>query len=304
MTKVEIDIPDRVDTEIMEYSKKSKTKKDKWFQNAIKAYLQHNRDIYGQQHGTLGWKQFIAAKRDVIDKFDRAKEIDKSHKTSVYRGIIAESAFREWLHQFMPNKFGVTAGYIISQVESDLIKLSHFDIIIFDQINSPVYWTEGLEKSRAIPVEYVLGVIEVKSSLTPKAAQDAIEHLLELRRYAEGVDTPTDYPKKYFPRQFLCATVFFEFGRGINNKKIGEWLCKGGDLRGYLGGIILRPNDHTPGAIRLAYIETEGKRSVPRIIMAGNGDYLSDFMEEILAKLTGEPKRSYCSPRFLFPIRP
>lgn len=78
----------------------------------------------------------------------------------------------------MPKKFGVTAGYIISQVESDSIKLSHFDIIIYNQIESPVYWTEGLEKSRAIPVEYVLGVIEVKSSLTPKAAQEAIEHLL------------------------------------------------------------------------------------------------------------------------------
>ena len=106
MVKVEIDIPDRVDTEIKEFTEKTKIKKDKWFQNAIWAYLQHNRDIYRQQPGTLGWKQFIAAKRDVIDKFDRAKEIDKSHKTSVYRGIIAESAFRELLHQFMPKKFG------------------------------------------------------------------------------------------------------------------------------------------------------------------------------------------------------
>jgi len=300
MVKVEIDIIDSVDTEIKEFAKKSKIKKDTWLQNAIIAYLQHNRDIYGQQPGTLGWKQFMAAKREVIDKFDRAKEIDKSHKTSVYRGIIAESAFRKWLHQFLPKKFGVTAGYIISQVESDSIKLSHFDIIIYNQIESPVYWTEGLEKSRAIPVEYVLGVIEVKSSLTPKAAQEAIEHLLELKRYAEGVDTPDAYPKKYFPGQFFCATVFFEFGRGINNKKIGKWLCKGGDLRGYLGGIILRPKDHAPGAIRLDYIEIEGKRNIHMLIMAGNGDYLSDFIEEILVKLTGERKRSYCSPRFLF----
>lgn len=114
------------------------------------------------------------------------------------------------------------------------------------------------------------------------------------------MDTPDAYPKKYFPGQFFCATVFFEFGRGINNKKIGEWLCKGGDLRGYLGGIILRPKDYAPGAIRLDYIEIEGKRTTQMLIMAGNGDYLSDFIEEILVKLTGKRKRSYCSPRFLF----
>jgi len=309
MVEIKIDIQDRIAKEIEEYSGRTKIKKTKWFNNAIMAYLMHDRDLYGLQAGTLGWKQFIASKRDMVDQFDRAKEIDKSHKTSVYRGIVAESAFREWLRQFMPKKFGVTAGYIISQVEPDSIRFAHFDIIIFDQINSPIYWTEGgreldlVGKSRAIPVEYVQAIIEVKSSLTPKASKDAIEHLAELKRYTEGIDEPLDYPKRYFPQRFCCAIVFFELGRNWGNAKVGEWLRKGGDLRGYLGGIILRPNYQTPGAILLNYIECEGKRNVLTEQMAGNGDLFESFMEDLLARLTGEPKRRYCFPVFMFPDR-
>jgi hypothetical protein len=306
MAQANIEIPTNIDQEIEEYAKKSGIDKSRWLKNAVYAYLARNRDRYDQQVGTLGWKQFIATKRGMIDKFDRAKEFDKSHKTSVYRGIVAESAFRGWISQFLPKRFGVASGYIISQVEPDTKKLSHFDVIIYDQLNSPVYWTEeisGLDcggQSCAIPVEYVMAVIEVKASLTPNSAKNAIEHLSELKSYTEAIDDRSSFPKRYFPKEFCCAVVFFELGRNYENKKVGQSLSQGGDLRGYLGGLVLRPNDLQCGTIELFYSENKGSRSTSMVIPCGNGDQLSSFIEGLLARMTGEPKRRYCFPAWLF----
>lgn len=306
MAQANMEIPDGVDQEIEEYARRAGIDKDRWLKNAVFSYLARSRERYDEQVGTLGWKQFIAAKRGMIDKFDRAKEIDKSHKTPVYRGLVAESAFRVWLSQFLPRKFGVTSGYIISQVEPDTKKLSHFDVIIYDQLNSPVYWTEeisGLDmggQSRAIPVEYVQAVIEAKSSLTPNSAKNAVEHICELKTYTDFIDDPDAFPKRYLPKTFCCAVVFFEFGRDYENKRVGQSLKQGGDLRGYLGGIVLRPNDLFSGTIELFYSENKGERNIAMVLPCGNGDHLSSFIEGLLARINGEPKRRYCFPAWLF----
>ena len=40
--------------------------------------------------GTQGWKQFLTAKKEIIDRFDRAKEYAKTHEVETYHGIVAE----------------------------------------------------------------------------------------------------------------------------------------------------------------------------------------------------------------------
>ena len=306
MAQANFEIPETIDKEIEVYAKKAGIDKERWFTNAVYSHLSRSRERYDEQVGTLGWKQFIAAKRGMIDKYDRAKEIDKSHKTPVYRGLVAESVFRVWLSQFLPKKLGVTSGYIISQVEPDTKKLSHFDVIIYDQLNSPVYWTEDISglgisgQSQAIPVEYVLAVIEVKASLTPNSAKNAIEHLCELKPYTDSLDDSHAFPKRFLPKEFCCAVVFFEFGRDYENKRVGQSLRQGGDLRGYLGGIVLRPNELLSGTVELSYLESKGERNIAMVLPCGNGDHLSSFIEGLLARLTGEPKRRYCFPAWLF----
>lgn len=309
-----VKIPDRINDEIEQYAEKSGIEKDKWFHNAIMTHLNRNRELYDKQVGTIGWKQFIASKRGMIDKFDRAKEIDKAHKTNVYRGIVAESVFRTWLSQFLPKKFGVTAGYILSQCEPDSKKLSHFDVIIYDQLNSPVYWTEetsgsdAVGQSRAIPVEYVHGVIEVKASFRSAPARKAVSHLEELKPYLDGVDNPTDYPKRYFPSDFCSAVVFFEMSDSASKtscKTSCSWLQPNFKFRGYLGGIILRPNDRMLGSITMPYFPEQGETGHVAMEMAcGIGDRLSSFVEDLLSKLTGEPKHRYCFPAWMFPTEP
>lgn len=275
------------------------------------AHLTRSRELYDEQVGTIGWKQFIASKKGMIDKFDRAKETDKAHKTNVYRGIVAESVFRTWLSQFLPKKFGVTAGYIISQRVPDSKKLPHFDVIIYDQMNSPVYWTEEISgsdsfgQSRAIPIEYVHAVIEVKSSLTCGQAKKAVKQLEELKPYLYGENKPEDFPNRYLSSQFCSAIVFFEIPTLPKTfETLCSWLLPSCKFRGYLGGIVLRPNDQLLGTITMPYYPNLGGDvgAVSMEMPCGIGDRLIDFMRLLLARLTGEDiVGRNCFPAWMFP---
>ncbi len=101
-------------------------------------------------------------------------------------GVAGEAALRQWLSGFLPEKFGVTSGYIIPDVIAGDYKLYHFDIVVYDKLNSPVLWTDGdfdrseQGKKRAIPAKHVYAVFESKASLTSQSAQAAIGKLAEL----------------------------------------------------------------------------------------------------------------------------
>ena len=126
--------------------------------------------------GTQGWKQFLTSKKEMLDAFDGAKEKARAHLVQTSHGNVAEEEFRKWLSGFLPKKYAVTAGYIVSQGVGDEILLPHFEVVIYDQLESPVLWVESdsglpLEKRpRAVPAEHVRAVLEVKSSLEASSA--------------------------------------------------------------------------------------------------------------------------------------
>ncbi len=72
----------------------------------------------------------------------------------------------------MPKRYGVTSGLVISPGLGSDVKAPHFDVIIYDQLESPVLWVTKIFdnseqwRSRAIPVEYVRFIIEVKASFS------------------------------------------------------------------------------------------------------------------------------------------
>lgn len=133
-----------------------------------------------------GWKQFLMARKEMLDAFDRAGEKARSHEVETFHGKVAEAEFRKWLSSFLPKRYGVTSGYIVSAGLKSTDKTPHFDVIIYDQLESPVLWVEDTPdvssqgRSLAIPVEYVRGVLEVKSSFSPRTVNDAIGHLKDL----------------------------------------------------------------------------------------------------------------------------
>jgi hypothetical protein len=132
------------------------------------------------------WNPFLTSRKKLLDEFDQAKEKSKSHKVEVYHGKVAEAKFREWLSEFLPKRYGVTSGYIVSIGLKSSEKNPHYDVIIYDQLESPILWIDNSPdashagQSRAIPVEYVYSVIEIKSNFSTKNVKHAIDHLKEL----------------------------------------------------------------------------------------------------------------------------
>jgi hypothetical protein len=160
----------------------------------------------------------------------------------------------------------VTSGYIVSAGLKHSEKNLHYDIIIYDVLNSPVLWVEeSPDKSDrgvsiAIPVEYVACVLEVKSRFSPKTVTDAIGHLSELKPLMSGFDAPKERYKLHLPPNFICGLVFFELMKKDEFKLAAlDRLVSGCALRTFFGGVILRADGHDKpltGILRLLRRQT------------------------------------------------
>ncbi len=206
----------------------------------------------------------------MLDAFDSAREKAKSHEVETYHGKVAESEFRKWLINFLPKRYGVTSGYIISTGIKSGEKAPHFDVIIYDQLESPVLWIEGdpdissQGRSLAIPVEYVKAVLEVKSNFSPKSVSEALEHLGDLLPLMSGLDDPSEKYKLHLSQTFCCGIIFFNLKREYEYSEATLLkFLSGIQYRGFFGGLILRGEGHTlpvTGRIKLLRSEqpTEG----------------------------------------------
>lgn len=182
----------------------------------------------------------------MLARFDSAKNKDKKHKTETYHGKVAEAELRNWFRTFLPKRYGVTSGYVISPNLQGKEGFPHFDVIIYDQLESPILWTEENPdtttqgSSTAIPVEYVRAVLEVKARWTADAAKKALVHLHDLDPLLQSIDDPSKPYKTHLSPNFFCGVIFFEicaedeFSPSLLNKLVDP------NLRGYIGGIVLR----------------------------------------------------------------
>jgi len=189
----------------------------------------------------------------MLSEYDRAREQSKIREVETLHGEVAEGETRMWLDEFLPKRYAVTSGYVISQGQRDDVKTPHFDVIIYDSLESPVLWIEespdrsSSGKSRAIPAEHVRSIIEVKSSFETSTVNKALEHLAELNPLLKGVDKPDERYKEFLPAGFFSAVLFFEV-RQENQFHLGTLNALGDhDLtRGFFGGIILRGEGFQP----------------------------------------------------------
>src|SRR5438552_3978051 len=145
-----------------------------------------------------GWKQFLTSRKEILDAFDRAKQKAKAHKVETFHGNVAEAELRKSLSSFLPKRYGVAPGYVVSPGLKCSEKTPHFDVIIYDQREAPVLWVEDTPdvsaqgRSLAIPVDYVRGVLEVKSTFSSSNMQDAMAHLTDLLPLMGGPDDPQE----------------------------------------------------------------------------------------------------------------
>jgi len=213
-----------------------------------------------------GWPQVTTQKRKMVSDFQIFKDMGENRPTETDKGRYAEALFRDWLEQFLPARYGVTSGYIIPQRDSTVPrsalkgKLRHYDVIIYDRLDSPVLWTEispdhsMAGRIRAIPVEYVHAVLEVKATLNARNVADAFTKLNELAPLL-GIDGPDEYYKNNLPADFCMGMIFFELPESAAKLPLLNKLVPTNLLRGFFGGIVLSAEGVDPrNTGRLRYI--------------------------------------------------
>jgi hypothetical protein len=182
----------------------------------------------------------------MLDAYDVSKEQAEGHEIQVWHGKVGEARVREWLRGFLPRRYGVTSGYIVSQGQTEETKLPHFDVIIYERLEAPVLWIENSPDasetgtSRAIPAEYVRSVIEVKATFNVRNVAAAIEHLADLDSLLAGVDAPGELFKKFLPQRFFTAAIFFELRNEDRSSLAALFKFVPDSLRVCPGGLILR----------------------------------------------------------------
>lgn len=213
-----------------------------------------------------GWKQFLTSRKEMLDAFDRAREKSRAHEVETFHGKVAEAELRKWLSGFLPKRYGVTPGYIVSPGLKSSHRTPHYDVIIYDQLESPVLWVEDSPdispqgRSLAIPVEHVRCVLEVKASLSSTTSGDAIEHLRDLLPLMGGPDEAGEKYKLHLPPTFCCGLVFFDLKQEHQFSEAAlSKLIAGIELRGFFGGVVLRGDGHqkdVTGKLNLLRSET------------------------------------------------
>jgi len=159
----------------------------------------------------IGIDSFFAERKKLLDAFDQAIQQSSDDEVKTEHGIVGESHVRKWLSSFLPKRFGVCKGYIITTNLEYSGALEEWDVIIYDALESPILFTRASneqEEKRAIPVEYVRGVIEVKATLTPYNANSIVTKLTKLREFI-GENKSLEYPQYLCP-PFISSALFFE----------------------------------------------------------------------------------------------
>jgi hypothetical protein len=111
------------------------------------------------QFPTQGWRQILNERKRILDAYDHAREQARRRPVETLHGNVVEGEFRKWLSDFLPKRFDVSSGFIISAGLPDEAKSPEFDVIVYDRLESPVLWVEDNPdssnqwKKRAIPVE-------------------------------------------------------------------------------------------------------------------------------------------------------
>ncbi len=205
--------------------------------------------------GQHGWKEFNRNRKDILSELDKILEQTENRPIQVAHGHGVEAYLRKWLSEFLPKKYGVTSGYIIPNLYGDSLKLYHYDIIIYNQLEAPILWTEGnfdqseQGKYRAIPAKHTVAVYEVKSRLTKSNVTDALNKLNQTSDFSSQLNS-----------FYSCGIIFIDLKESENNNEsIIKELIKGKDIIGFTGGLILRyEGDHSStGLIRLFDIKPE-----------------------------------------------
>lgn len=192
------------------------------------------------QYYTAGWKRFELNRRKMLANYDLAKFENKDRPLQTEHGLIAEANLRKWLGNFLPDRYGVTSGYIIPPtIEPKGYKQYHYDIIIYDKLDSPVIWNgenpdfSSLGQTKAILANRVKAIFEVKSSLAKYSVDSVKEKIKEVCEFSS-----------FLPRGCITGAIFMELKSGTESQVslLKDLIPEGGSR--FNLGCVLRLNDN------------------------------------------------------------
>ncbi|MCG9128257.1 hypothetical protein JT359_11705 [Candidatus Poribacteria bacterium] len=86
------------------------------------------------------------------------------------KGTLIENTFRENLEQILPEKIGISSGFVM---DTDGSESKQMDIILYDKMNTPRLFTS--DSVQVFPVEYTYACGEVKTKLATTELQDSFK---------------------------------------------------------------------------------------------------------------------------------
>ena len=242
----------------------------------------------------VGVECCTAERVSLLSQYDTAKLQTGDDPVQVDHGHVAESVFREWLGRFLPKRFGVTKGYIITHDLDYDAPLEEWDIIIYDHLESPVLFvrdtsgSQGLDGRRAIPVEHVRGVLEVKATLNPAMAKKVYAKLAGLKSHV-GIDDSADYPK-YLSPPFVCGGIFFETkvsSRDEYRRSLDVLAPLGDSGLPCIGFLVLRSQTTPDHCAHLSFVRSATPLDWPDTFEMSSGHRCEDGGYECLGSLIG-----------------
>ena len=132
--------------------------------------------------------------KDITNKL--RSEIIQSQKITSHtysKGYYIEEIVREFLRKYLPPSLGVTRGFVVD-VDGNIS--NELDIIIFNQNKTPMFYSSG--DSRVIPIETVIGVIEVKKNLWGEDLKSIFKNIEELNKLKKKAIHDSFYSQSYF----------------------------------------------------------------------------------------------------------
>ena len=107
------------------------------------------------------------------------------------KGTPREEQIRKFLRQTLPAQFGIAKAHIIYGGSRTSLE---FDIVVYDQLKTPRWPCEAGDDPRLlIPLEMVLGIIEVKSTLDEGTLTSAREKIKEFDDILAKSPNKSDY---------------------------------------------------------------------------------------------------------------
>jgi len=145
------------------------------------------------------------------NSFENTKKIfwDKEKERLLHPGefgIFRESLAKIWLKSFIPQKFELASGFVITSKNR---VSTQCDIIIYDKYETPLI--ENPDKQKFFPIETVAGIIEIKSDIN--SIGELNSHLIklsELKKFRQDVQDPAPYNRDITSLEYNLDRIPFD----------------------------------------------------------------------------------------------